>query len=249
MITLLLVLLTVAVMYAVEHRWPGFRRIGEWWLRHADPMKTWVRRAPLTYMYLGLLTFTTWLLWNTDGRLRTAFLSEQSTSLHQLSNQPLTVLVRSAMYVTPPELLLWWILFSVVVAPLEHRVGWRRVLVGFAVGHMGATLAVAPVQLWAAQQMQGPAVAFERIDVGASYGFFALAALATFHGTRRRRLLWLSGVLAVVVAGLALDLDWTAVGHAVAAGLGFACFPLVSSQAVVRHQARVRARRLWEQEH
>ncbi|WHF24685.1 hypothetical protein QJS66_11280 [Kocuria rhizophila] len=56
MITLALVLLVVGFLYAVDHAWPGFRRISAWWLRRGEPVKDWVRRAPLTYLYLTLLT-------------------------------------------------------------------------------------------------------------------------------------------------------------------------------------------------
>ncbi|MDN5632141.1 hypothetical protein RGB72_09095 [Glutamicibacter protophormiae] len=101
MITLAIVLLAVGILYAVDHSWPGFRRISAWWLRRGEPLKDRVRHAPLTYLYLVLLTFTTWLLANTSEPLRKAFLAEQSTNLHELSTNPVTVLVRSAMYVSP----------------------------------------------------------------------------------------------------------------------------------------------------
>ncbi|WTI32147.1 hypothetical protein OH817_11370 [Kocuria rhizophila] len=124
MITLAIVLLAVGFLYAVDHSWPGFRRISAWWLRRGEPLKDRVRHAPLTYLYLVLLTFTTWLLANTSEPLRKAFLAEQSTNLHELSTNPVTVLVRSAMYVSPAELLIWWVGFSLVVAPMERRFGW-----------------------------------------------------------------------------------------------------------------------------
>ena len=83
----------------------------------------------------------------------------------------MTVLLRSAMYVSPIELAVWWIAFSLVVAPMEHRFGWRRVFASFAIG------------------------------------------------------------------------------HAIAVLLGFACYRLVNPDAAVHHEARVRARRLYEMEH
>lgn len=113
------------------------------------------------------------------------------------------------MYVSPIELAVWWIAFSLVVAPREHRSGWRRVFAGFVIGHVGATVSTAALQMWEAQAFPNPDLIPERIDVGASYGFFAFAALATYHGSARRRLLW----------------------------------------AAVHHEARLRARRLYEMEH
>lgn len=248
-ITLALVLLVVGFLYAVDHAWPGFRGISAWWLRRGEPVKDWVRRAPLTYLYLTLLTFTTWLLANTSEPLRKAFLAEQSTNLHELSTNPVTVLVRSAMYVSPVELLIWWVGFSLVVAPLEHRFGWQRTLAGFALGHVGATVAVAYLQVWLFRTAELPVPSPVLIDVGASYGFCALAALATYRGALLRRLLWAGALVALLATGLLLDLDWSSIGHTVAALLGFAFCRLVRPEAAVHHEARVRARRLYQSEH
>jgi len=112
-----------------------------------------------------------------------------------------TVLLRSAMYVSPIELAVWWIAFSLVVAPREHRFGWRRVFAGFVIGHVGATVSTAALQMWEAQAFPNPDLIPERIDVGASYGFFAFAALATYHGSARRRLLWAAGLVAAAAGG------------------------------------------------
>ena len=249
MITLALVLLVTGFFYAVEHSWPGFRRVGAWWERHGEPVKCWVRRAPLTYAYLTLITFTTWLLANTSEPLRIAFLAEQSTNLRELSSHPVTVLVRSAMYVSPAELAIWWVGFTLVVAPLEHRFGWQRVLTGYVAGHVIATVAVAWLQVWALRSTAHVTPSRVLVDVGASYGFCALAALATYQGPLRRRLLWAGGIVVLLGTAVAVDLDWTSIGHAVAALVGFACFRLVRPEAAAHHEARVRARRIYEAEH
>ncbi|RKQ33757.1 rhomboid-like protein [Kocuria tytonis] len=249
MITLALLLLVVGFLYAVEHSWPGFRRIGAWWVRRGEPLKNRVRRAPLTYLYLVLLTFTTWLLANTSEPLRRAFLAEQSTNLHELRTNPVTVLVRSAMYVSFMELLIWWVAFSLVVAPMERRFGWQRMLAGFALGHVAATVAVACLQVWLFRAAALPVPAPVLVDVGASYGFCALAALATYQGSLRRRLTWAGAVVTVLGGLLLLDFDWTSMGHAVAALVGFASYRLVRPEAAVHHEARIRARHLYEMEH
>lgn len=159
------------------------------------------------------------------------------------------MLLRSSMYVTPLELPVWWIAFSLVVAPLERRFGWRRVLGGFVVGHVGATVAVARLQLWVGPDPSLPELAPTRIDVGASYGFFALAALATYGSEGRRRVLWIAAIFGWIAVSLALEVSWAPIGHTIAALLGFASFRLVSPAAAVRHEARVRARHLYEMQH
>lgn len=51
-------------------------------------------------------------------------------------------------------------------------------------------------------------------------------------------------VVLVVAANLAWFFDGTALGHAIGALLGFACYPLVRPAARRRHTAVVRARRI-----
>lgn len=174
---------------------------------------------------------------------------EQSTSLHELGINPVTVLLRSDMYVSPIELAVWWIAFSLVVAPREHRFGWRRVFAGFVIGHVDATVSTAALQMWEAQAFPNPDLIPERIDVGASYGFFAFAALATYHGSARRRLLWAAGLVTAAAGGMVLDFGWTAIGHTIAVLLGFGCYRLVNPDAAMHHEARVRARRLYGMGH
>lgn len=244
MITLAAIVLVIVLWYAVEHHWPGTARLTRWRETHGPTVRAWLRGAPATYLYLGLLTFTTWLLFNANGRLRGAFLAEQSTSLRELTTSPVTVLIRSALYVSPLELILWWVLFTLIVARLEHRFGGARVMAGFAIGHVGASLLVAVLTWGAISAGQAGESAAQGIDVGASYGFAALAAMFTYLGSRRRRILWAGLVVAVVAVDLIFDFSGTSIGHAIAALLGFACFPLVRPAAHRRHTAVVRARRI-----
>ncbi|MEX5272787.1 hypothetical protein RF638_02405 [Kocuria sp. CPCC 205235] len=244
MITLAAIVLVIVLWYAVEHHWPGTAWFTRWREAHGYKVRAWLKGAPATYLYLGLLTFTTWLLSNANGRLRVAFLSEQSTTLRELATSPVTVLIRSALYVSPLELIVWWVLFTLVAARLEHSFGSARIMAGFAIGHVGASLAVALLTWGAISTGQVGESAAGGIDVGASYGFAALAALFTYLGSRRRRFIWAAVVVLVVAANLAWFFDGTALGHAIAALLGFACYPLVRPAARRRHMAVVRARRI-----
>jgi hypothetical protein len=92
--------------------------------------------------------------------------------------------------------------------------------VGFAVGHIGATLLVA-VGLAAAVKLAWLPVSITRAeDVGMSYG--ATAVLGTLTGAvpRRWRATWIGGWLGVGVAVVSVTSDFTDVGHAVALALG-----------------------------
>jgi hypothetical protein len=54
-------------------------------------------------------------------------LAELSTNLHQLARVPVRVLVASAFWPSGwGELFVWTALFAAILAPVERRLGWRR---------------------------------------------------------------------------------------------------------------------------
>jgi hypothetical protein len=191
-----------------------------------------LRAAPLTAGYLVVLTATTALIslasTDRDDRLLLAF----STNLHQLAHVPLRVIVGSAFWTAGwGELASWLVLFTVVVAPVERWLGWRRTLLVFAAGHVGATLIVAAGLTIAVHTgATDPSVAFTR-DVGVSYGFFAVAALAGYLLPPPARVCYVATVLAYVVLAASISHDFTDFGHLTAAVIGLACYPLARVRA------------------
>jgi len=125
----------------------------------------------------------------------------------------------------------WVVLFTAVVAPVEHRIGSGRTIAVFAVGHVGATLLTA-VGLWLA--LQGDLVessVVHAVDVGASYGFVALAGIATYLLPRRLRWVYLGALLLALVVALVLVPSFTDFGYLCAFLIGLACRPLVPAPA------------------
>jgi membrane associated rhomboid family serine protease len=186
-----------------------------------------LRSVPLTAGYLLVLTGTTVVLSvasrDSDDRLLFAF----STNLHQLARVPIRVLVGSAFWTSGwVELACWAVLFCAVLAPVERRLGWRRTLLAFAAGHIGATLIVA-IGLWitVSAGAVSRSVTLAR-DVGVSYGFFAVAAVAAYLLTPRARVWYLAGLVAYVAAAAAGSHTFTDFGHLAAVALGLVCAPL-----------------------
>src|ERR1700709_1741400 len=104
----------------------------------------WIRSAPGTYTYLFALLVTSWSLRGADPHLADALIRSESTNLDNLTDRPLQVLVASAFW-TSGSAIPWQLLlrFTLVMAPVERRLGTRRTLPVFATGHVLATLLVA----------------------------------------------------------------------------------------------------------
>jgi membrane associated rhomboid family serine protease len=186
-----------------------------------------IRSAPATFCYLFILAATTGVLsvssTRTDGRL----LFELSTNLHQLARVPVRVLVASAFWIGGwSQFALTACLFAAVVVPVERRLGWRRTTVAFAAGHVGATLLVA-ASLWIALDLDAiNATVADARDVGASYGFFAVAGLATYLLSPLQRVPYLAALAGYVIFAAAVWRSFADFGHMTALAIGLACYAL-----------------------
>ena len=113
-----------------------------------------------------------------------------------------------------------WLALSIVWILVEASVGWRRSLVVFVAGHVLATVAVALFESASVLSGDsGSALVHLRGDVGASYGFLALAGLGLATAVRRDRR-WLLVVPALIAATVTDVGSWTILGHAIAVGVG-----------------------------
>lgn len=210
-----------------SERWPRLEPVRERWLRFEPRARAWVRAAPGTYVYLFVLLITTWVLRTSSGTIARQLVLERSTNLHQLARDPIRVLMASAFWVSSAwELLAWLGLFTLVVAPVEHWLGTARTAAAFFAGHLGATLLTAAA-LWAAIRADLVASSLTNaVDVGASYGFLAVAGLLTYRLEPRRRPVYAALLAALVLAVFALDPGVAGFGHVLALAIGFACYPL-----------------------
>lgn len=189
-----------------------------------------IRSAPATYAYLSVLLVTSWILaWLGDARADRLLLS-QSTNLHQLGDDPVRVLIGSAFWAPGAyALVLSALLFTVVLAPVERRIGSARTIGVFAIGHLGATLLTA-VGLSVALRFDVVEHSIVNVrDVGTSYGFFAVAATLTYLLVTELRLPYAAALLGYLSATAVLAGGFGDYGHLTAAVLGFACYPLVQT--------------------
>jgi hypothetical protein len=204
-----------------------------------------VRTAPATYVYLFTLCVTTWVLQTSSTAVARRLLLEQSTNLERLEQEPGRVLVASAFWLSQSwELFAWAVLFTLVLAPAERFLGSRRWILTFAVGHVGATLVTAGV-LWLAIHDRWVEARLGRVqDVGASYGFFAVAAAFTFAFSGRRRLAYTAVLWLAVGVGALVTEGTTTLGHAASVLLGYLCWLAYGSRGSwpSAHSAAIPAR-------
>jgi hypothetical protein len=228
MIAAVLLVLVLAINRVMaQERWPRLEPARKVWRWIAPRAAQYVRSAPGTYAYLFVLLITTWVLQTSSSRIANQLLLERSTNLHHLSRDPVRVLFASAFWVSSGlELFGWIALFSVVVAPVERWLGTARTATVFFLGHVGATLLTA-VGLWLALRadLVESSVANAR-DVGASYGFFAVAAVLVYRLGGISRRVYATGLVLWVVVDLALSDSFANFGHLAALAIGIACFPI-----------------------
>jgi hypothetical protein len=177
-------------------------------------------RIRVTVAYAVIVTCVTTALLELGPEAQDRAIRRASTNLHNLSHGHIGTLLDSAFVVDAGPIYLWLpgLVCLLGLAELLWRSG--RLVVGFAVGHVGATLLVA-IGLTAAVEFGWLSASVSRAtDVGMSYGAAAVLGTLTAAIPRRWRPAWIGWWLAVGVAVVAVGRDFTDVGHAVALALG-----------------------------
>lgn len=210
-----------------------------------DPMAGWMRsalpsprRTPLTAGYLVVLALSTRLLHLLDPAARDALLSRASTDVTHLASDPLGVMIASALFLPDLNWLLHAVELTAVLAPLERRFGAGQTLLVFACGHVPATLATELPVAYAVGHHLLPITAASRLDVGVSYGFYAVLGAGVLLAPARLRTALIAAAAAAVLIPLAIDPELTTVGHVVALGCGMACRPLLRPLRAARPPVR-----------
>ena len=182
---------------------------------------TQLGRVRVTLLYAVALAMVAEVLLLLGPRTQTEVIRQVSTNLHNLGEGRIGTLIGSAFVNDAGPIYFWLPGFVAMLALGELLWQSRRMVVAFAVGHLGATLIVA-AGLAAAlgAGLLSNSVA-ESTDVGMSYG--AVAVLGTFTAAIpvRWRAPWIGWWLAVAAGSTVLSGgDFTNTGHAIALILG-----------------------------
>ncbi|MFJ3672000.1 rhomboid-like protein [Streptomyces sp. NPDC090106] len=196
---------------------------------------TYVRGAPGTYLWLAVLFVTTVALHHMSPQFEDEFLRQRSTNIHELSNNPVRVLVSSAMWIDGGRWLPYALLFSVFHAPAEHWLGTGRWLAVCAAAHVLASLISEGALLWAVRHGMAPGSSVDTLDIGVSYALAGVIAVLAYRIPRPWRYPYAAAVLIVYGVPLVTGRSFTDLGHFTSVLIGFGCYPLVRGRARQRN--------------
>ncbi|MBV8928192.1 MAG: hypothetical protein JO152_03595 [Mycobacteriaceae bacterium] len=177
-------------------------------------------RLRVTIGYTSVLLAVAATLLVLGPRAHDIVVSHMSTNLHNLLHGHFGTLLGSALVTENGPIYVWLPGLACLLALAE--LFWRsgRLVFTFAIGHVGATLIVAVGLIAAIRFGWTPVSVARATDVGISYGAVAVLGALTAAVPLRRRSAWIGWWLAVGLAVVAFDRDFTDLGHVVALTLG-----------------------------
>ncbi|MER5547078.1 rhomboid-like protein [Streptomyces sp. NPDC002589] len=186
----------------------------------------YIRSAPGTYVWLAVLFITTVALHQMSPAFEQHFLRQRSTNIHELSHNPVRVLVASALWIDSGHWLPYVLLYSVFHAQAERWLGTPRWLAVCALAHVLASLISEGALLVAIQGGMAHRSAVNTLDIGVSYALAGVIAVLTYRITPPWRYPYLLAVLIFYGLPLAEGPTFTDLGHFLSVLIGLACYPL-----------------------
>ncbi|MEV6835227.1 rhomboid-like protein [Streptomyces sp. NPDC051133] len=186
----------------------------------------YVRSAPGTYVWLAILFMTTVALHHMSPEFEQHFLRQRSTNIHELSRNPVRVLVASAMWIDGGHWLPYVLLYTVFHAQAERWLGTARWLAVCVPAHVLASLISELALLRAIRDGMAPHSAVNTLDIGVSYALAGVVAVLTYRFAPPWRYGYLLVVLLVFGLPLAEGPTFTDLGHFASVLIGLACYPL-----------------------
>ncbi|MGW3105058.1 rhomboid-like protein [Streptomyces sp. NPDC001100] len=188
---------------------------------------TYVRSAPGTYVWLGILFVTTVAMHHMSPEFEQEFLRQRSTNIHELSNNPVRVLFASAMWIDGGRWLPYAVLYTVFHAQAERWLGTARWLMVCVAAHVLASLISEGALLWAVKNGMAPQSSVDTLDIGVSYALAGVVGVLVYRIAVPWRYVYLVVVVAVYGVPLATHRTFTDLGHFTSMAIGLACYPLV----------------------
>lgn len=189
----------------------------------------YVRSAPGTYIWLAVLLVTTIVMRQFSPHYEHRFVLHHSTNLHELSHNPVRVLISSALWIDGRH---WWpylILYTLFHAPAERWLGTVRWLAVAAISHVGATYISQSVVYYDIRHGTAPQSAAFISDIGVSYALAGVEGVLTYLIPSPWRYVYVVVLLGYYAEPILRNSGYTGftnIGHFTALLLGLACFPM-----------------------
>jgi hypothetical protein len=194
--------------------------------RAATAVWRYVRRAPGTFVWLLILTATTYFISHISPEFRDRFLRRRSTNLHELSTDPIRVLITSALYIDGGGMWIYYILYNIFHVPVERRLGTLRWLAVVIAAHVGATYLSEGAVYWEVRHGYLPRSAIFTLDIGVSYALAGVEAVAAYLIAAPWSYAYAGLLILYYGYHLVVGNTFTDLGHFCSIMIGFACFPL-----------------------
>ncbi|KUM92850.1 hypothetical protein AQI88_30020 [Streptomyces cellostaticus] len=181
-------------------------------------------------MWLLILFLTTVALHHMSPDFEEDFLRQRSTNIHELSQNPVRVLITSAMWIDSGHWLPYAFLYTVFHAQAERWLGTLRWLAVCAAAHVFATLISELALLKAIHDGHAPHSAVNTLDIGVSYALAGVVAVLAYRIAAPWRYPYLAALFAFYTVPLVAGRTFTDFGHFLSVLIGLACYPLVRSR-------------------
>ena len=186
-----------------------------------QPHELW-RGRDVAVVYAVLVVVVSIVVAIQPPALLRGIVETSSTNLVNLRQRPLSVLFASAFVISPASGL--WIVVPMVVGygELQRWLGRASAIVVGVLGHVGATLFVATMEI---TELAKGRIGFRiavRPDVGVSYGLAAVAAVLVVRVSAHWRRRYVLASLVVIVGQFLILRNFTGLGHLIAWLIGLA---------------------------
>lgn len=192
----------------------------------------YLRSAPGTIAYFWAVLVTTVSVRSLGPGTMQELIETQSTNVHNLLHHPVRVLFASAFWLDSTHISLTLIvLFFLVMAPVEHKIGtWRWLVVG-AAAHVIATLLTESFVGYAVRHGFMAHRLVRTADVGISYFTASVTAVAAILLPRRVRGVVVSALIAYLIWRVSIGQTFTDWGHLLSFGIGLLLAPWATANA------------------
>lgn len=229
------VLLIVSLVAALAICWFAVKALAgrdvAWALRlysWADPRvqagRAWCARSPVTFIYVATWTVTTILIQGSPDDIAALFTRFTSTNIYGVATAPVRVLLGSAFLVADNGLgfMAYVVVFALIVARAEQRLGSARIILVGACAHVLASLIVVALEAWALRRDQVSGSIILTADVGVSYVMAGICAGYLLFVSQRWRWWYFFALVLTLVVPLIVVQDIWSLGHFLAASIGLA---------------------------